>query len=268
MTTTEKMNIELTAEELAIIKEKREKAAAERKERHQRIMADLQEQLIEDEKRFGDQVEAAETFYAKGFDKDPHWELVKKTFTREYNYKTVDGEKKKKVKEYEEAMIHYTPAPANNIFVAIEKQFTYDTRWSTRPRSSGWAMYLKGLDWKQENRAMKNPKTVIKKVDEHFAAALREQQEAQQKDKAVHNFAQQMKNKYPDAKVVIKTEWVRTDYMRHGGREEQRVYVDLSNGIQLGYRVWGDGSFSRVKTMYPKVGDEHKFIAALNAIQF
>ncbi len=155
--------------------------------------------------------------------------------------------------------------------IQIEEHITYSSKWSSRGTSQGYKMYVSGLgiEWKQERRAYSR----TTKVNEIIKAAIdkidSERKLAESKKNAVQATVDRFTAEYPDAEVATDRGWEK-GYGRRSweGTTYDMVRVKFTNGCSIAYRVYPDGSLSRVSFNLPGAKDEAAFMKSLSQMKF
>jgi hypothetical protein len=251
--------LELTPAELEIIKINREKdalALAEAKAVNQikieKNILECKAEVVKLKKDIESQLTAAQTYcdsLGKGWtlkittksaerhvidynapkDKDDNYQIV---YKEEYEDKTatiVNGE----------------------YYVVVKEHITYTSKWSFRGTNNGWKMYLRGpeVDYKYENKAITKAATINKKVDE-----LIEEKQAKinlniKQYDTVTVTVIKIQELYPDAEVISIKEW-RKEQWEKQGHEIDVVKIKFSNGVSSKWKVYNDGSLSRLEVNF------------------
>ena len=274
-----KNTVELTPAELEMIKVKREREALAKKEAEAKQAIQLEKDIKAKEEyitktiaKDAEQIAAAKAYQAElggmyavqikeweeevkvmgdyinreeGFDRHVLWV---KTFTRQFAW-IVRGSYK----------------------IKVEEQITYSSKWSSRGTSQGYKMYISGpgIEWKQERRAYAR----TAKVNEVIKAAMDqidyEKKQAEAKKNAVQTTVDRFTAEYPDAEVTTDKGWE----SGYGSRKYistpyDIVRVKFANGCSISYRVYGDGSLSRLAFNLPGAKDEATFRNNLSQMKF
>ena len=158
-----------------------------------------------------------------------------------------------------------------NYTICVEEQIVYSSKWSTRGTSKGYKMYVSGpgIDWKEERRALGRVSTVKEKiktaVDKIQAAENHKNAQKNALEKTVDRF----KSEYPDAEVTTDRGWEKGyGRNRYVGTTYDMVRVKFANGCSIAYRVYADGSVSRVSFNLPATKDEATFMKNLSQMKF
>lgn len=155
--------------------------------------------------------------------------------------------------------------------IKVEEQITYSSKWSSRGTSKGYKMYISGpgIEWNQERRAYAR----VTKVNEVIKAAINqidyERNLAEAKKNAVQTTVDRFTAEYPDAEVTTDKGYERS----YGSRRHECSYYDMvrvkfANGCNISYRVYGDGSLSRLGFNLPGAKDEDTFMKNLSQMKF
>lgn len=155
--------------------------------------------------------------------------------------------------------------------IKVEEQITYSSKWSSRGTSQGYKMYISGpgIEWKQERRAYAR----VAKVNEVIKTAMDqidfERKAAEAKKNALQTTVDRFKAEYPDAEVTTDKGWE----SGYGSRKYistpyDIVRVKFANGCSISYRVYGDGSLSRLAFNLPGAKDEDTFMKNLSQMKF
>lgn len=155
--------------------------------------------------------------------------------------------------------------------IKVEEQITYSSKWSSRGTSQGYKMYISGpgIEWKQERRAYAR----VAKVNEVIKAAIDqidyEMKAAEAKKNALQTTVDRFTAEYPDAEVTTDKGWTQGyGSRRHISTPYDIVRVKFANGCSIGYRVYGDGSLSRLAFNLPAAKDESTFMKNLSQMKF
>ncbi len=155
--------------------------------------------------------------------------------------------------------------------IQIVEQITYSSKWSSRGTSQGFKMYVSGpgIEWKQERRAYSRATKVNEIIKEAIDKIDTERKAAEAKKNAVHATVDRFTAEYPGAEVTTDRGWEK-GYGRKNwqGTTYDMVRVKFTNGCSIAYRVYGDGSLSRVSFNLPGAKDEAAFMKSLSQMKF
>ena len=271
--------VELTPAELEMIKVKREQEALAKKEAEAKQAIQLEKDIKEKEayiakvqkqdaeqvaatKKFADELgsmykleisEAENTVQVmgdyinreNGFDRHILWS---KTFTRQ------------------SAKIVRNNSPYS---ISVVEQITYSSRWSTRGTSKGFKMEVYGPGLGSNNRKYSRTSKVNEVIKEAMDLIDARKKAEEAKKNALQTTVDRFTAEYPDAEVTTDRGWERS-YGRRGydGVTYDMVRVKFANGCSIAYRVYGDGSLSRVSFNLPGKGDEAIFMKNLSQMKF
>lgn len=154
--------------------------------------------------------------------------------------------------------------------IQIVEQITYG-KWSSRGTSQGYKMHVvgPGIEWKQQNRFYSRAAKVNEVIKEAIDKIDSERKAAEAKKNAVQATVDRFTVEYPDAEVTTDKGWEK-GYGRKNwqGTTYDMVRVKFTNGCSIAYRVYGDGSLSRVSFNLPGSKDEAAFMKSLSQMKF
>lgn len=154
--------------------------------------------------------------------------------------------------------------------IQIEEHITYG-KWSSRGTSHGYKMHVvgPGIEWKQQNRFYSRAAKVNEIIKEAIDKIDTERKAAEAKKNAVQATVDRFTAEYPDAEVTTDKGWEK-GYGRKNwqGTTYDMVRVKFTNGCSIAYRVYGDGSLSRVSFNLPGSKDEAAFMKSLSQMKF
>ena len=155
--------------------------------------------------------------------------------------------------------------------VKVEEQIVYSSSWRSRGESKGYKMYIcgPGIDYKQEGQALSRVKSVMEKIkvaNDNIAYLAKHEEN---KKNALQVTVDRFKADYPDAEVTTDRGYERAHGRTYsGGTTYDMVRVKFVNGAQIAYRVYADGSLSRVSFNLPGSKDEASFMKNLSQMNF
>ena len=279
MTTT----LELTPAELEMVALKREQEALAKKEADLKKQAQMEKEVAERKQYMAKtiatcnrQVQAVKDFAAdlgKGYEVvvTVHEDECKVTgdyLNMEkpsecgYEREILWSEKFNK----ESARIKY-----GNYTICVEEQIVYGSHWSSRGTSKGYKMYVSGpgIDWKEERRALGRVSTVKEKIKTAMDKIQAEENHKNAQKNALEKTVDRFKSEYPDAEVTTDRGWEKGyGSNRYVGTTYDMVRVKFANGCSIAYRVYADGSLSRVSFNLPATKDEASFMKNLSQMNF
>ena len=257
--------LKLTPEELALIEAKRQAEAEKIESEKKAAIEKMTKEFNHARQIYIQRHKATIDFYQKGFETHPDYRLEEKDIEIKSEAKVGDKVVETLRETMKKAAIVYKD---DNVRIFVKPWVTYgDSVWS-RGVNKGYHMYIHGIGYNQETKPLKNPKTVIKKIKDHFQDKIDKAEMAKAKESAVKNFALKQKKAFPEAEVTTYKEWVRDHFGRNQGHQEDRVRVVFPNGVRVQYRVWSDSSYSRVSLEFPVVKDDLKFVSQLSNLKF
>lgn len=154
-------------------------------------------------------------------------------------------------------------------YISVAEHITYSRSWSCGT-SKGYKMQLSGPGIESYNRSY----TRASKVNEVIKAAMDqidyEKKAAEAKKNALQTTVDKFKAEYPDAEVITERGYERSYGSRRfsDGTHYDMVCVKFANGARIAYRVYGDGSLSRVSFNLPGAKDEATFMKNLSQMKF
>jgi len=269
--------LELTPAELEIIRIKREKEALIQAEEQAKNQARIERDIVTCKaevakiiKAQNEQIAAA-TEYHKQLGKG--WQLnIGETETEKTVLDYYSGNKDEKNGHYK--VIHretYTRKEAcivnGNFTVRVKVQVVYGSQWDVRGTSNGWKMYLTGpaLDYKYERKAITKADTINKKIKEVRDEVEAKLNSAKRQINAVADTVAKMQELYPDAEVIASKSWRKESYDKHGS-EIDVVKVKMANGVTSLWKVYNDGSLSRLEVNF-SASTSWEVLGLLNSIK-
>ena len=155
--------------------------------------------------------------------------------------------------------------------VKVEEQIVYSSSWRSRGESKGYKMYIcgPGIDYKQEGQALSRVKSVMEKIKAANEGIESKRKHEENKKNALQVTVDRFKADYPDAEVTTDRGYERAHGRTYsGGTTYDMVRVKFVNGAQIAYRVYADGSLSRVSFNLPGSKDEASFMKNLSQMKF
>lgn len=246
--------LELTPAELQIIKIQREKdalALAEAKAKNQlkieKDILDCKAAVAKHKKDIALQLEAAQ-IYCDSLGKG--WKL-KITTTPAQRYVKNNAFGNHGVVLYKEEYVEKNATIVNGEYCVIVKEHITYRKWDIRGTNNGWKMYLRGpeVDYKYENKAITKAATINKKVDELIEEKQAKVNLNKKQVSAVEATVAKMQALYSGAEVVAVKEWRKEAYEKQG-YEIDVVKIKMANGISSKWKVYLDGSLSRLEVNF------------------
>ena len=273
--------LELTPAELEMVALIREKEALAKKEAEAKKALELekdikakQDSIAANKKKDSEQIAAARK-YLLDFD-TTQYSLDIKTWeeTAQVTGDYIDKENGfdrhilwSEVYERQSAIISHKDGQK----VKVEEQIVYSSSWRSRGESKGYKMYIcgPGIDYKQEGQALSRVKSVMEKIkvaNDNIAYLAKHEEN---KKNALQVTVDRFKADYPDAEVTTDRGYERAHGRTYsGGTTYDMVRVKFVNGAQIAYRVYADGSLSRVSFNLPGSKDEASFMKNLSQMNF
>lgn len=155
--------------------------------------------------------------------------------------------------------------------VKVEEQIVYSSSWRSRGESKGYKMYIcgPGIDYKQEGQALSRVKSVMEKIKAANEGIESKRKHEENKKNALQVTVDRFKADYPDAEVTTDRGYERAHGRSYAdGTTYDMVRVKFVNGAQIAYRVYADGSLSRVSFNLPGSKDEASFMKNLSQMKF
>ena len=132
-------------------------------------------------------------------------------------------------------------------------------------------MHVKGpgIDWKDSNRALSRAAKVKEKIKIAVDLIKAEEDLKNRQKSALQLTVDKFKAEYPDAEVTTDKGWEK-GYSRSysNGVTYDMVRIKFVNGVSIAYRVYADGSLSRVSFNLPGAKDEATFRNNLSQMKF
>jgi len=257
------VNVQLSAEELAYIEAKREEAriaaeAAKSKEEKAREAAinRVKADVIKAKKVNAEQREAV-AHYFKGFVEKPGWMLVNQA-----NGVVVTD---RLHPEYREEYMAETDIITDGRFrVEVKEHHVWH---GTRRTNNGYRMFLMGVgvDYKYSNIAVKSADTILKKVKEILNDEAYKKAQKAKYESSLEMVTKSLKSAFPTATVTTsKTSQNLRAFGTPVWETIDMVTIIFANKVSVNYRVYADGSKSRMNTLIPREINENDFLNALN----
>jgi hypothetical protein len=155
--------------------------------------------------------------------------------------------------------------------VKVDEQIVYSLSWRSRGESKGYKMYIcgPGIDYKQEGQALSRVKSVMEKIKTANDKIDNARKLEVNKKNALQTTMDRFKAEYPDAEVTTDRGYERGYGKRYSdGVTYDMVRVKFINGAQIAYKVYADGSLSRVSFNLPGYKDEAAFRKNLSQMKF
>ena len=160
--------------------------------------------------------------------------------------------------------------------IKIEEQIVYSSKWSSRGTSKGYKMYISGvgIEWKQQGQALSKVKSVMEKIANANDKIDNARKREENKKNALQTTVDRFKAEYPDAEVTTDYGYEsgydsrgRRSYSGNGERYNS-VQIQFVNGARIAYKVYPDGSLSRLSFNLPGAKDEDTFRNNLSQMNF
>jgi hypothetical protein len=155
--------------------------------------------------------------------------------------------------------------------VKVDEQIVYSSSWRSKGESKGYKMYIcgPGIDYKQEGQALSRVKSVMEKIKAANEGIESRRKYEENKKNALQTTVDKFKAEYPDADVTTDRGYERAHGRRYSdGTSYDMVRVKFVNGAQIAYKVYADGSLSRVSFNLPGYKDEAAFMKNLSQMKF
>ena len=155
--------------------------------------------------------------------------------------------------------------------VKVDEQIVYSSSWRSKGESKGYKMYIAGpgIDYKQEGQALSRVKSVMEKIKAANEGIESKRKYEENKKNALQVTVDRFKAEYPDAEVTIDYGYDRGNARSYSsGERYDIVRTKFVNGAQISYRVYADGSLSRVSFNLPGAKDEASFMKNLSQMKF
>ena len=273
--------LELTPAELEMVALIREKEALAKKEAEAKKALELekdikakQDSIAANKKKDSEQIAAARK-YLLDFD-TTQYSLDIKTWeeTAQVTGDYIDKENGfdrhilwSEVYERQSAIISHKDGQK----VKVEEQIVYSSSWRSRGESKGYKMYIcgPGIEYKQEGQALSRVKSVMEKIKAANEGIESKRKHEENKKNALQVTVDRFKADYPDAEVTTDRGYERAHGRSYAdGTTYDMVRVKFVNGAQIAYRVYADGSISRVSFNLPGAKDEASFMKNLSQMKF
>ena len=276
-------NVELTPAELEMIKLKREQEQLAKKEAELRKQTQLEKDIAEKKAyitkvtaKDAAQVQAAQDFakaLGAGFKVEIRKWADPLVISGDYlNPENPTQCNYQREKLWEVSFDRQSACIVHGAYkVSVDEQVVYSNRWSARGTSKGIKMYVSGpgIDWKEERRALSRPQKAKEKIETAIAKIKAEEEFKNKQKSALQKTVERFKAEYPDAEVTADRGYERGYGRRYSeGITYDMVRVKFANGCSIAYRVYPDGSLSRVSFNLPGAKDEATFMQTLSQMKF
>ena len=160
--------------------------------------------------------------------------------------------------------------------IKVEEQIVYSSKWSSRGTSKGYKMYISGvgIEWKQQGQALSKVKSVMEKITAAIDKLDNARKREENKKNALQTTVDRFKAEYPDAEVTTDYGY-ESSYDSRGrrsnysnGERYNLVQIQFANSARIAYKVYPDGSLSRVSFNLPGSKDEDTFRNNLSQMNF
>ena len=155
--------------------------------------------------------------------------------------------------------------------VKVDEQIVYSSSWRSKGESKGYKMYIcgPGIEYKQEQQALSRVKSVMEKIKTANDSIEYTKKKEENKRNALQVTVDRFKAEYPDAEVTTDYSYDRGNARSYSsGERYDIVRTKFVNGAQISYRVYADGSLSRVSFNLPGSKDEASFMKNLSQMNF
>jgi hypothetical protein len=154
--------------------------------------------------------------------------------------------------------------------IEVKEHIVY-SKYSYRGRSQGYKMYVSGpgIDYKTSNRGYKNTKKVVELIEDTIESIKAKELRANKQKNAIETTIAKLSQQFPGAQVIPSRGCKINPYGTPSNRytEYDKIEVKLSNGVEIEYRVYEDGSLSRMGITFPK-HETMELISMLNSLEF
>ncbi len=182
-----------------------------------------------------------------------------------------DSNNRERVLLWSESFKRETARITNGSYtVTVEEQIVYSSSWSSRGTSKGYKMYVSGpsITWTDSNRALSRVAKVKEKI-KIASDSIKAEEELKNRQKgALQATVDKFKAEYPDAEVTTDKGWEKGSARYGTGYTYDMVRIKFVNGASIAYRVYADGSLSRVSFNLPASKDEATFRNNLSQMKF
>lgn len=164
------------------------------------------------------------------------------------------------------AVINYFNSINNtNYAVSIREHMSYS---GYRTTNQGYKMYISGpgIEYNTSNRAYKTPSKVHEIITETIESINRKTRMEEKKKSVLVDTVTKMKELYPNAKITEGYDYERVHRGNNSiGERYDTITINFTNGINIKYRVYSDGSLGRLHVGV-NTGDEWSLMEILNKI--
>jgi len=247
-TETNNTEIQLTANELEMIKLQREKAEIEAKEKELRRIQELDKRVEDNEKQIvanalqcHKQRQAAELYFldlqniSAGMFTLEEIKFKKVHIVRDYKKDTEEIYWEKEVEDVE-----YKIGVVDEKYrIRVYEHLTYSSKWSRTATNNGFKMFLQGGDYKDETKAITSVKTMFKKIESYIEYEVDKKKSVNRAHLEKEMALRAVKSEFPEFDVKFESNWVRSSYIKEGGTYENRIGFTLENGkhFKFSYRM-------------------------------
>lgn len=155
--------------------------------------------------------------------------------------------------------------------VRVDEQIVYSSSWRSKGESKGYKMYIcgPGIEYKQEQQALSKVKSVMEKIKTANDLIESKRKHEENKKNALQTTVDRFMAEYPGAVVTTDYAFVKNYNKSYSSGERYDVVrVKFANGAQISYRVWADGSLTRVSLNLPDAKNEASFMKNLSQMNF
>lgn len=254
-------NIELSPAEIEMIKIKREQETKTQLAREKEVI-----KLKLSIEKFLKENENSTKLIKDNFEilKIKHPNLYQLTITdkeKDFQYETyyTDSEKEKLGISDKYSKFIYATIPTNYEYVTISR--IDNSKFKIIALNGN--LYVNGIDYKNDNKSLKNIFTAHKNIQEHIDTVIRENN-AKQNEEIGHNLLfDELTKEFANDNVIITK---KNEYS--GGYYKKLVHVEFQNGLKVNYvfRFYQNVFSKRIDKIETQNLDQNKLIQALKSI--
>ncbi len=267
--------LELTASELALIENARKQEILNQEAKALKELAQFEKDsraaevyIKNQQDSFQAQIQATTNYYNELVKLNPKYKLIinsTEDYKHIYDSRLIHDRKILKTIPYTKSIAHIiledTPY---KIYVA--KHIT--TSRYRHSADNGYKMQLTGHAQSLYNaRYLTNPKTVNKKIKDELEAIKYKKESEIKSLNSLEQAYKDMQALYPDANIVTGKEWLSNKYSKSRGEYINIMTIKLANGIVFKFRVYTDGSLSKLNLIFP-AQNNLELISKLNSLTF
>jgi hypothetical protein len=155
--------------------------------------------------------------------------------------------------------------------IIVERHKVYSGNgFRARPTSNDFEMRINGsgLEYKEGQKFLKRPATVIAKIKEVIEIAERKVQQAAQLKDVVGITKEKYAALYPTATIKVEESYdrIQISYNKYQNEKLNLMTIKFENGVEVKYKIYSDGSLGRKGISFGELKQE-QILQALSTIE-